>query len=160
MDLFSEEHIGSGCQELLLKLKHAADSQTLTFDQICKVDKQGLYMIFNKEGMLYIGKTNRTGKVRMRELAADFRSHTFNRKLLAKRFRDLGIIVEVLKRETKKEMIRNGILTNDDFKSHQAEVNKYIKGSLSFKFFCVEDERQLIRLEHYAIGVLSPIYND
>ena len=36
----------------------------------------------------------------MQELAADFRSHTFNKKLLSKRFKDLGYVFEVLKKET------------------------------------------------------------
>jgi len=37
--------------------------------------------------------------VRMQELAADFRSHTFNKKLLNKLFKDLGFVFEVLRKE-------------------------------------------------------------
>ena len=147
-------------QKLITLLEEAVASPTLTFSQVCEIDHQGLYIIFDDKQILYIGKTNRAGKVRMQELAADFRSHTFNRKLLSMRFRDLGFVFEVLKKETKKEWIDNGIITKDDFKAHQKEINQYIRSELKFKFYQAQDERKLISLEHFAIAVLTPVHND
>jgi hypothetical protein len=63
----------------------------LTFKEITKVDTQGVYIIYESEMILYVGKATRSDKVRMRELAADFRSHTFNRKLLSERLRIWGL---------------------------------------------------------------------
>src|SRR6185312_8207025 len=97
--------IYSRAQSLNIILEKAIASPTLTYTQIREVDHQGLYIIFDDKEILYIGKTNRIGKVRMKELAADFRRHTFNKKLLSKRFKDLGFVFEVLKKETKKEWI-------------------------------------------------------
>lgn len=152
--------IHSRTQSLIITLEKAIVSPTLTYTQICEVDHQGLYIIFDDKETLYIGKTNRTGKVRMQELAADFRSHTFNKKLLSKRFKDLGFVFEVLKKETKKEWIDKGTITKEDFKAHQKEVNQYIRQKLKFKFYKEQDERKLISLEHFAIAVFNPSHND
>jgi hypothetical protein len=160
MEFLSKEIITSNCASFTTLLEQAVSSETLSFKQIREMDHQGLYIIFDDKEVLYIGKTNRTGKVRMQELAADFRSHTFNKKLLSKRFRDLGFVFEVLKNETKKEWIDKGAITIEDFKAHQKEVNQYIREQLKFKFLNVADGRQLISLEHFAIAVFNPCYND
>lgn len=160
MEFLSKETITSYSASLTALLEQAVSSETLSFKQIRKIDYQGLYIIFDDKEVLYIGKTNRTGKVRMQELAADFRSHTFNKKLLSKRFRDLGFVFEVLKKETKKEWIDKGAITIESFKAHQKEVNQYIREQLKFKFLNIADERQLISLEHFAIAVLNPSHND
>jgi hypothetical protein len=152
--------IYSRAQSLSIILEKAIASPTLTYTQIREVDHQGLYIIFDDKEILYIGKTNRTGKVRMQELAADFRSHTFNKKLLSKRFKDLGFVFEVLKKETKKEWIDNGTITKEDFKAHQKEINQYIRTKVKFKFHKEQDERKLISLEHFAIAIFNPSHND
>ncbi len=92
MQLLSSKFIQSNTLKLSTILEKATASPTLTYSQICEVDRQGLYIIFDDNEILHIGKTNRTGKVRMQELAADFRSHTFKKKLLSKRFKDLGFV--------------------------------------------------------------------
>jgi hypothetical protein len=152
--------VKANLQELYLLLENALASPSLTYNQICEVNHQGLYLIFDNEQMLYIGKTNRTGKVRMQELAADFRSHTFNKKLLSNRFREFGYVLYVLNKETKKDWINRGIISNEEFKAHQKEVNQYIRQKLKFKFYNVQDERKLINLEHFAIAILNPVHND
>lgn len=146
-----------GLSQVLLK---AVNSPSLTYPEICKVDHQGLYIIFDDKEILYVGKTNRTGRVRMREVGSDFRSHTFNKKLLAIRFRDLGFVFEVLKKETKKQWIKEGIISIEDFKAHQKEVNLHIKRSLKFKFHEEQDEQKLICLEHFSIAIFNPVHND
>ncbi len=160
MELLSSNIIQTNTQMLSAILDKAIASPILSYTQICEADHQGLYIIFDDSEILYIGKTNRTGKVRMQELAADFRSHTFNKKLLSKRFKDLGFVFEVLKKETKKEWIDKGTLTKEDFKAHQKEINQYIRQKLNFKFFKEQDERKLISLEHFAIAIFNPAYND
>lgn len=147
-------------KSLTAVLEKAVASATLNYLQICKVDHQGLYIIFDDNEILYIGKTNRAGKIRMQELAADFRSHTFNKKLLSQRFKNLGFVFEVLKNETKKEWIDNSTISKEDFKAHQKEVNQYIRQKLKFKFYKEQDERKLISLEHFAIAVFNPSHND
>ena len=160
MELFSLEIIQANTQTLSDILDKAIASPILSYTQICEAKYQGLYIIFDDKEILYIGKTNRTGKVRMQELAADFRSHTFNKKLLSKRLKDLGFVFEVLRKETKKEWIDKGTISKEDFKAHQKEVNQYIRQKLKFKFYKEQDERKLISLEHYAIAVLNPSHND
>ena len=160
MELLSSKIIQANTQKLSAILEKAIASPTLSYTQICEVDHQGLYIIFDNKEILYIGKTNRTGKVRMQELAADFRSHTFNKKLLSKRFKDLGFVFEVLKKETKKEWIDNGTITKEDFKAHQKEINQYIRTKVKFKFYKEQDQRKLISLEHFAIAVFNPSHND
>ena len=158
--MLSPEYIKTKIETLEPLLLNAINSATLLYKEVAKVDEQGLYIIFNDEAVLYIGKTNRIGKIRMQELAADFRSHTFNRKLLSQRFKDLGFVFETLKSKTKKDWIENGSITIEDFKAHQKEINQFIRQKLKFKFFPVPDESELITLEHFAIAVLNPLYND
>ena len=157
---FSQQLINQRTDQLYNKLILALNSDSLTYSDICKINHQGLYIIFDDLEILYVGKTNRTGKIRIRELASDFRSHTFNKKLLSRRFRDLGLVFEVLKNETKEQWILTGIMSENIFKSHQKDVNSYIKQHLKFKFHQEQDARLLISFEHYAIAILNPMHND
>jgi hypothetical protein len=160
MKYFAKAAIKNNFDLLSQTLAEVVGSPTLKYSQICEADYQGLYIIFDEDQVLYIGKTDRTGKVRMRELAADFRSHTFNKKLLTKKLKDLGFVFETLRKETKKDWIDQGILTKEQFVSHQREVNQYVRSGLKFKFFNQPDERLLTRLEHFAIAIFDPVYND
>jgi hypothetical protein len=155
-----KEKIQEKTTSLALLLQSAISSSTLSYQEICSVENQGLYIIFDDTSVLYVGKTTRSGKVRMRELASDFRSHTFNKKLLTKRLKDLGFVFNILKNETKKHWIESGKITDDVFKEHQKDTNMYIKSSIKFKFFEVVNALDLISLEHYAIAALSPLHND
>jgi hypothetical protein len=123
-------------QYLFLKeiLTNSLSKPTLTFKEITKIHTQGIYIIYEAERILYVGTTTRSGKVRMRELAADFRSHTFNRKLLSERLKDLGFVFETLKNELKKEWIQNGKITLEEFVKHQKSVNEHIRLNLKFRF--------------------------
>jgi hypothetical protein len=136
---FPMEYINSNAQKLSIILEKALMSPTLSYIQVCEKRSQGLYIIFNEKEILYVGKTNRTGKLRMRELAADFRSHTFNKKLLSKHFKDLGFVFKILKNVTKKEWSDNGTMTKADFKVHQNAINQYIRTKMKFKFYEEQD---------------------
>jgi len=141
-------------------LQKAIDSPTQTFSEISLLKDQGLYMIFNEIDLLYVGKTNRNGKIRLRELTTDFRSHSFNRKYLAELIQTKGHGYHNLSSNKKKELIETGILTEFEFKEYQAEVNSNIKTNLKFKFYSFSLSVDLVHLEHYAISVLKPLYND
>lgn len=137
-------------------LTNSLSGPKLTFKEITKVGAQGMYIIYENEKILYVGKTTRTGKVRMRELAADFRSHTFNRKLLSERFKNFGFVFLTLKNELKQEWIRNEKITLEEFVKHQQSVNEHIRLNLKFRFCPIEDERILGLLEHFTISMFNP----
>lgn len=72
-------------------MQDALDSPVLAYSEIASIKEQGLYLIADRKGIIYVGKTSRSGRLRMRELTADFRSHTLNRKLPSVRLRKKGL---------------------------------------------------------------------
>lgn len=158
-----EAHIEKRTKWLKEHLMLALNSPTLTHVEMCKVKTVGLYLIYlepipGEIEFQYIGQTTRSNK-RMRELASDFRSHTFNRKLLAERFRKMDIVIHVLSNKTKKDWMAKNVMTEDDFKGHQQWVNDAIRKTYKFKFYEYK-HGDLLALEHFAIAVLDPLYND
>ncbi|QJB41715.1 hypothetical protein HF324_29260 [Chitinophaga oryzae] len=157
------EHIDKRIAWLQKHLIQAIENPPLTYKEICKINKVGLYFIYleNTEGDMefqYIGQTTRSTK-RMRELATDFRSHSFNRKLLAQRFREKEIVVHVLSNTSKKQLLESGILTLEAFKRDQKSVNDAIRNTYKFKFYEYL-HTDILLLEHFAISILGPLYND
>jgi hypothetical protein len=152
--------IATRIHALTQQLQQALDSPNLTYAEIARSSEQGLYLIASQEGVIYVGKTTRTGKLRMQELAADFRSHTLNKKLLSEHLRTLGLEVTTLTSGTKAQWIAAAVLTAEEFRGHQHRINTHIRTQLSFRFFPLADSAVLNRLEHFAIAVLDPIYND
>jgi len=146
-------------------LAKAINSPTKSFDEIKTIDKQGLYLIFDDSELLYIGMTRRQGKKRLGEITTDYRSHSFNKKIFAEHLRIMGVyrndqkdVVHVLTDKIAKELIENKRLTSGQFRIYQAEVNKKIK---SFKFKFLDCNLiDLPHIEHFAIAVLKPLYND
>lgn len=160
-DTKDQKSIISARSELFSKvLGQAIVSPLLSFKEITTVEQQGLYIIYEGEDIVYVGKTTRSGKVRIKELAADFRSHTFNKKLLSKRFKEIGFVFETLKNELKKDWIDSGKISLEDFKKHQKFVNEHIRTVLKFRFHPMEDEHELGRLEHFAIAIFDPPFNE
>ena len=141
-------------------LSAVLNSTSLNYPDISKINDQGLYIVFSNKRILYVGKTNRSGKVRMSELASDFRSHTLNKKLLSEYLKSLGFVFDVLTNAIKKEWIDKQLITHEEFKKHQSIINSQIKTSLRFKFQKQNNPRKLILLEHFTISVLNPKYND
>jgi hypothetical protein len=142
------------------ELHRALAAPIIMFHSVCDINSQGLYLIYQNEKIIYIGKTSRFGKTRLRELASDFRSHTLNKKLLSEHLRSSGIEIGVMTKESKLQLINDGIVTLDEFKEHQTQVNNKIKSEFKFRFFSVGNEKELTDLEHFAISVFSPRYND
>ncbi len=160
MHLNFETIIDSSISELKASLLSALESPNLSFAEISKSNNQGIYFVFEGTELLYIGKTGRTGKIRVRELAADFRSHTFNRKLLTAHFRKLNFEFKSLTNDIKSKWIESGLISAPEFTSHQREINQYIRSKFMYKFLPVKDARMLMRYELFAIATLNPPFND
>ena len=144
-------------------LKQALKGSVLSYDDIRKIDSVGLYFIFTEDsagipGFQYIGQTTRSAK-RMRELASGYRSHTFNRKLLAQRFRENDIVVDVLSNNIKKRWAESKIMSVEDFQRHQQGVNELVKIKFKYRFYEYR-YTDILAFEHYAIAILGPLYND
>jgi len=146
-------------KKLLDKLRIVLDSRLLTYSDLRGVTDRGIYLVYGDNIVVYVGKTTRSGRIRLREMASDYRSHTLNRKLmlaeLNTRFR-LGRTT--LKNSAKKELVASGLMTEDQFKSTQRIVNNTVREVFRFKF--IGEEEELDSLEHFAIAVLRPLYND
>lgn len=116
-------------------------------------------MVYSDNVVVYVGKTMRSGKIRLREMASDYRSHTLNRRLmLAELNTRFKLDRAALENSAKKELIASGVITKEQFKAAQKIVNNTVRGAFRFKF--LEEEKELDSLEHFAIAVLRPLYND
>jgi len=153
-------HIHTRVHFLVGQLKLALAEPTNKFNEISDLRKQGLYIIYQEESIIYIGKTGRNGKIRLREMTSDYRSHTLNRKLLKEHFeKKHGLTLEKFNQKTKENLITQTILTLEQFKEGQRHINNYIRSELGFKFYEFENP-ELASLEHFAIAIFNPIYND
>ena len=147
-------------ENLKTELTKAISSQLLTFEQTKKISECGIYMIYSNGNLIYIGKTNRNGKIRLRELGADYRSHTLNRKLLRELICEtLKTDLPPLRKDSKQKLISNGILSEETFIELQKRVNEKIKNEFLFRFHVTKQE-EVIELEHFAIAVCKPKMND
>ena len=146
--------------ELQIALKAALTQPFTNFSALSSQKKPGLYIVNLGSQVIYIGKTTRSGKIRMREMAADFRSHTLNRKLLTSELKNVGIELKALNSKSKQSLIELNQLSEYDFKSLQEKVNQKVRSEMSFRFYPVHDQSFLTRLEHYAISILNPSLND
>jgi len=145
--------------ELTAKLQEGLKLPLENFNQLENIKSNGLYIVYRKNKVIYVGKTTRSGKIRLREMASDYRSHTLNRKLLKDHLqRKLDIQIEPLGNKSKAELIKNGKIKEIDFKKYQKEVNTTIKKNFRFRF--IEETNNLTQLEHFAIAILNPQYND
>lgn len=134
-------------------------SNSMNFDEIKKIDEKGVYAIYNRKGLIYIGKSKKRGvKNRMSELIGDFRSHTLNRKTLFPLLRsDLRWDVDNMK---KKEVYsRIDSMGKEEREKLQIKVNNLIKEGFKIKFIPLQD-KEIESFEHFAIGVMSPKFND
>jgi hypothetical protein len=146
--------------ELIAKLNEATSSSFFNYSQVKKIENCGLYLIYQDNQIIYVGKTDRNGKVRLRELAADYRSHTLNRKLLHSVLNNhLKQELPPLNKESKHRLISGGLILESDFLNLQAQINYQIRNHLKFQFYHIEG-KDLLRLEHFAIAVLNPKMND
>ena len=147
-------------EKLTNELNNALSTNILNYNQTKSISVCGLYLIYQNEKVIYVGKTSRTGKARLTELSADYRSHTLNRKLLRSLLiHTLKTDFPPLRKESKQDLISAGVLTKENFKGLQGKVNMMIREELRFRFYPVEPDN-LIPFEHFFIAVLNPEMND
>ncbi len=147
-------------EQLLAQLEIFLESETLNFSAIKSYKKAGVYAIIIDDIISYVGKTTRSGSTRMIELAADYRSHTLNRKLLKDYLEGkLSQSLNKFNKETKSTLIESGIISEDEFVESQRVVNTRIREDYKFQFLELE-LNDLTSFEHFAIGVLNPKFND
>ena len=136
----------------------AGNRQLLGFEQMMAETGVGIYVVYDDEHLLYVGKTTRSGKVRIREMASDYRSHTLNRKLMTNLLERAGVSLKgSLKKDSKRELIQDKAISGARFEQLQFQVNAMVRG---FKFLFVPCEGDLERMEHWAIALLDPPLND
>jgi hypothetical protein len=117
-------------------LQELLDSPTLTFNESNKIPlKGGVYRILendnNWSSSVYVGKTGGLKNRLYSDLLMGNQSrHTLKAKLRATEF------------------------------DSNAEAKKYLKEKCSIQVLVVEDEYERTRLEHFAIAILNPLYND
>jgi len=142
------------------QLTNALEQPLLNFNELMNIKDMGLYLIYDDAELLYIGMTSRVGNLRIDEIARGYRSHTFNRKLLAQHFRGLGHKIDSINPKTFiKLWVETNKISRLDIRSAQREVNSHIRSKLRFRFY----ESRYINLgfiEHFAIATLQPLYND
>jgi len=135
------------------------ESQQTKHGGLKKRNKPGIYIVYDGKNPIYVGRTSRTGRIRLSEMVSDYRSHTLNRKLMKEKINnDLKLGIKSLKNDTKEELIQQGKISRSDFEAIQRDVNTKIKNM--FKFLFIPCENELIRMEHWLIALLNPQYND
>jgi hypothetical protein len=141
-------------------LSTALLSPKLSFDEIIHIEKPGIYIISNRAGeFLYVGKTARAGKIRMKELAAHFLSHSFNNKLMLEELLNMNYVVNRLTRKWRIELIETNKIPLDIFASVRKVIRNKVRTEFQFQFY--EKESFTLGLyEHFFISVLAPHYND
>ena len=145
-------------RELTKLLEQALKSKPSSFKNMTKFNKSGVYFIYRNNTVLYVGKTNRTGKQRLGELKHHYRSHTFNKKLLLERLNNkYHFNIEYLSDKIVTETINTNKEKKCLFDKERIAVKEYIKNKLKYKFMPTNN---LHALEHFSIGVIGPKYND
>ena len=161
-DLSKEQFIEEKINKLKGQLKQLLNSDLRTFDNLKTLTSKGVYAIYeNKEFFpIYLGKTGREGKNRIREIAGNYDSHVLNKKLLIKRLNEkYNLNLKRLDLKGKGELIKNEKVSEERFINTQKEINEYVKANLRVKFIELS-KKEIIPFEHFAIGVLNPDCND
>jgi hypothetical protein len=129
------------------------------YDRLNDLSGPGIYVVYDKQTPVYVGKTTRTGKTRLRELVSDWRSHTFNNKLMKEYLsKYLHHKVTTLGPKMEDQLVRKGDITREKIVEIQDQVNKFIRRHYRFAFFHLNED--LSRYEHFVIAVLAPDHND
>ncbi len=142
-------------------LQKVSNLNSINFGEAKMNEKPCIYIVIDEQDtVIYIGKTSRTGKLRLREMGADFRSHTLNRKLLKIKInKKIKPELKSLTNYSKKQLIESGIVKESKFKESQREVNERIKQKFMFKILPIRKER-LTQVEHFLIAIYNPKFND
>jgi len=146
--------------ELSECLKQALESELFGFDKIKNQNKSGVYFIYHKDKIIYVGKTERAGSKRLGDMVHHYRSHTLYRKLLFERIKNYHRLnIDNLSDKTVNQIIEPNEKYKRIFKEEKDKIKEHIKEDLKFKFIPLKG-KQINYFEHFCIGVISPKYND
>lgn len=130
------------------------------YDQLAELSAAGIYIVYLSGAPVYVGKTSRSGKIRLRELVTDRRSHTFNNKLVREELsKKLNVVLKTLGPKKEAELITNGRISKNELAALQDKINSRIRQYYRFKFLPAPPDK-LSQYEHFAIAVLNPAAND
>lgn len=132
----------------------------MNFGEKSTYRKRGIYFIYHGTRVIYIGKTTRTGSQRLSEIAHHYKSHTLHKKLLCEELQRItGNDFTKFRRETEKKFLEEMILTPEQLATASTTIRNHVRTELKFRFYEFENDR-LTSLEHFAIAVFNPKYND
>ena len=153
------------------QLNALLNSDFRDFDDLEDISgKIGVYSIWKNQEVIYIGKTLKQDlKTRIYSTLQDFRTHTLNHKLMielllskygAKLQQNALALKHGFGTEEKNEFIAKGIFTEQQFSDLKKELKNDMKSHLKIKCISLTKEKDITLLEHFAIAILDPKYND
>lgn len=145
-------------KEYLLKM---LNTPTLTFEELNKLDSKesGIYFVFENDELIYVGMTKNI-KNRLNDMVNSTKRHSINQIIFESEigetlFKKTGYVS--LNDDLKKLLITNKIISKEEFKRFKNSTKKRIK---NFKFKFYKTKLYNMRdLEHFAIAILNPEYN-
>ncbi len=142
-------------------LENAAQLELLEYKLAKEINRKCIYIVYDESlKIIYVGKTGRTGKLRLREMSSDYRSHSLNRKLLKSELEKfLKTNLKSLTNKTKQELLNEKRISLEDFKLLQKSVNLRIREKFRFQLYPTKEEN-LTKIEHFFISVINPPFND
>lgn len=132
--------------------------------------KIGVYSIWKDGKVIYIGKTLKQDlKIRVSSMLHDFRTHTLNKKLIIElilaryghKLKQKALTLEHgFGTKSKEEFIAKGIFTKEQFSELKKELKKDMRSTLKIKCLPLDKGSDITALEHFAIAIEQPKYND
>ncbi len=137
------------------------NSPLFTFDELTQLDTKvrGIYFVFEDNELMYVGMTKNI-KNRLLDMTSPNNRHSLNQILLDLEMGDVifkATGYTYLNDDIKNRLITEEVLTKDDFKKYKNAVKDKIK-KFKFKFYPT-DLFNMRDLEHFAIAILNPVYN-
>lgn len=136
-------------------------SPLLTFGELTELDTKvrGIYLVFEGNELMYVGMTKNIKK-RLHDMTSPYNRHSLNQILLELEMGDVifkATGYKYLNSEMKRRLLNEGIITKEDFKNYKNVVKEKIQ-NFKFKFYPT-DLFNMRDLEHFAIAILNPVYN-
>lgn len=162
----NKQQIISRIEELKEYIINLQKQKSRGLDDIKGLNKPGLYFIYDtQEILVYIGSTHRPLCNRLRELRDQPKDHTFH----SKQVRDA--IERKLKRRIKKydakklsKFSGHEMLSIEDFKQILENTKQLISRNFKHRTLELENTAENLKkataIEHFAISVFQPIWND
>lgn len=137
------------------------NSPLLTFDELTQLDTEvrGIYLVFEGNELIYVGMTKNI-KNRLLDMTSPNNRHSLNQILLDLEMSDVifkATGYTYLSEDIKNRLITEEVLTIEEFKNYKNVVKEKIK-KFKFKFYPTK-LFNMRDLEHFAIAILNPVYN-